>query len=265
MRGYTLVLHSGNIQLNKRLEGDLMHFFLKLLMPVFVAFMSFSNVMAADNELKQAKESITARFAGLPADNISSSPINGLYVVSMPPRLFYISADAKYVIDGDMIDIALNENVTQPLRSKVRMDAIDGLGVDSMIVFAPEKAKHIITVFTDIDCGYCRKLHNSIADYNKLGIEIRYLAYPRAGLESESYNKAVSVWCAKDRKDAMTRAKNDQSVESKVCDSPVASHFKLGNLMGVQGTPALVMENGQIIPGYVPPDRLLAILDNGKK
>ena len=242
-----------------------MRFFLKLLMAATLAYMSFSAVMAADTGLKQAKESIIARFEGLPAENISSSPINGLYVVSMPPRLFYVSADAKYVIDGDMINIALNENVTQPLRSKVRMDAINSLGKDSMIIFEPEKVKHTITVFTDIDCGYCRKLHNAMAEYNKLGIEVRYLAYPRAGLKSESYNKAVSVWCAKDQKDAMTRAKNNQPVDSKPCDAPVASHFKLATMMGVRGTPALVMADGQIIPGYVPPDRLLAILDKGTK
>ena len=242
-----------------------MHFFLKLLMSVLVACLSFSTVMAADSGLKQAKESITARFQGLPADNISSSPINGLYVVSMPPRLFYISADAKYVIDGDMINIALNENMTQPLRSKVRMDAVNNLGDDSMIIFSPEKVKHTITVFTDIDCGYCRKLHSAMDEYNKLGIEVRYLAYPRAGVGSESYNKAVSVWCAKDRKEAMNQAKNNQSVESKTCDSPVAGHFKLGTMRGVRGPPALVLANGQIVPGYVPPDRLSAMLDNAMK
>ena len=156
----------------------------------------------------------------------------------------------------------INENVTQPLRSKVRMDAINNLGEDSMIVFSPEKVKHTITVFTDIDCGYCRKLHNEMAEYNKHGIEVRYMAYPRAGIDSDSYKKAVSVWCAEDRKAAMTRAKNGDSVTEKNCDNPVAEQFKLGSMMGVRGTPALVLENGQIAPGYIPAARLAGILNN---
>jgi len=143
------------------------------------------------------------------------------------------------------------------------MAAIDKLGEDSMIIFSPKngKVKHTITVFTDIDCGYCRKLHSAIDEYNELGIRVRYLAYPRAGIGSASYDKAVAVWCAKDRKKAMTQAKNNQSVNSGKCANPVAEHFEMGSKIGVRGTPALVLESGQLVPGYVPPQRLAAILE----
>lgn len=230
----------------------------------FSLFSGVSPAIAEDAELKSARQMISARFQGVTVENIQPSPVKGLYVVSVPPRLFYVSADAKYVINGDMIDMAMNQNVTQPLRSKVRMDAITNLGEDSMIVFAPEKVKHTITVFTDIDCGYCRKLHNEMAEYNKHGIKVRYLAYPRAGIDSEAYNKAVSVWCADDRKDAMTKAKNNQDVPPKTCDNPVAEQYKLGEMMGIRGTPALVLDDGQVAPGYIPAARLASILDSRK-
>ena len=140
-------------------------------------------------------------------------------------------------------------------------EAIDDLGEDSMIVFAPKKVNHTVTVFTDIDCGYCRRLHTDMAGYNDKGIRIRYLFYPRAGIGSESYNKAVSVWCADDRKQAMTQAKAGQPVAPKTCENPVDEHYALGQAMRLQGTPALILESGETVPGYVPPDKLRQALD----
>ena len=232
---------------------------------IFLVFVSLFLVLPTtgiSGGLETARKAISVKL-GVPAENIETSPVANLYLVSIPPRLLYVSADGKYVINGDMIDVARNTNITEGLRGKVRMAAINNLGEDSMIVFTPKngKVKHTITVFTDIDCGYCRKLHNSIDEYNALGIQVRYLAYPRAGIGSGSYDKAVAVWCAKDRKKAMTQAKNNQSVNSEKCVNPVAKHFEIGTKIGVRGTPALVLESGQLVPGYVPPQRLAAILD----
>ncbi len=229
---------------------------------IFVSFLLASPTIAVSDDLETARKVISAKL-GVPAENIQTSPMPHLYLVSIPPRLFYASADGRYILNGDMINVATNTNITQGLRGKARMAAIDELGEASMIVFSPKngKVKHTISVFTDIDCGYCRKLHNAIDEYNELGIRVRYLAYPRAGIGSGSYDKAVAVWCAKDRKKAMTQAKNNESVKSAKCDNPVADHFKMGTMIGVRGTPALVLESGQLVPGYVPPQRLAAILD----
>ena len=130
-----------------------------------------------------------------------------------------------------------------------------------MIIYEPKKTEHTLTVFTDIDCGYCRKLHQQIAEYNALGIRIRYMAFPRAGIDSESYNKTVDVWCAKDRKQALTDAKNGKEVTSESCNSPIQAQYELGRRLGVTGTPALFLESGEMLPGYVPPKRLKEILD----
>ncbi len=239
-----------------------MRIFSRSIFMLFISSLLALPAIAASSDLEQARKAISAQL-GVPAKNIQTSPVANLYLVSIPPRLFYISGDGQYVIDGDMIDVAKKTNVTQSLRSKARLQAINDLGEDSMIIFSPEKdkVKHTITVFTDIDCGYCRKLHSAINEYNAKGIRVRYLAYPRAGIGSGSYDKAVAVWCAKDRKKAMTLAKNDKPVTSNKCDNPVADHFRMGGMVGVRGTPALILDNGRLVPGYVPPARLAAILD----
>ncbi len=241
-----------------------MRLFSKSVFIILVSSLFTLSAMAANRDLEKVRRTLSVQL-GVPAKNIQSTPVSNLYLVSIPPRLFYISGDGKYVIDGDMIDVATKANVTEALRGKARLQAINNMGEGSMIIFSPKKGKvkNTITVFTDIDCPYCQKLHRDISKYNALGIRVRYLAYPRAGIGSSSYDKAVAVWCANDRKKAMTLAfaGNGQAVKGKKCDSPVAAEFRLGNMVGVRGTPSLVLDNGQMVPGYVPPKRLAAILD----
>ena len=203
---------------------------------------------------------------GEKVESITASAIPGLYEVLVPPKLFYMSADGRYLLTGDLIDLHDKINLSSDKRAEARISAVNNVGESDMIVFSPKPkdVKHTITVFTDIDCGYCRKLHSEIASYNKLGIKVRYMAYPRAGIGSPSYDKAVAVWCADDKAKAMTTAKSGGKVAKKDCDNPVAKEFQLGQELGVNGTPALMLENGQIYPGYAPADKLIAILDQLK-
>jgi thiol:disulfide interchange protein DsbC len=129
----------------------------------------------------------------------------------------------------------------------------------SMIVYKAENEKHVLSVFTDIDCVYCRKLHQEMAQMNELGITVRYLAFPRAGLNSPSYDKAVSVWCAGDRNAAMDSAKGSGQIEAIKCDAPVAMHMQVARQLGVNSTPSLVLEDGRLQPGYAPPKQLLSL------
>ena len=132
-----------------------------------------------------------------------------------------------------------------------------------MIVFAPEETKYTVTVFTDVDCLYCAKLHREMAALNDYGIKVRYLAFPRAGIHSETYNKMVSVWCADDTQKAMTQAKLNRRVEPKQCKNPVKDHYNMGQLVGVNGTPTMIFDNGELYPGYIPPETLLQALRAG--
>lgn len=220
-----------------------------------------AQTIAADEKLEKARSNIQKYLSGIPDKNIQLSPIKGLYKVLMPPRVFYISEDGQYAVDGDVVDLKNGINITQLEREKSMVSAINSTGEDTMIIYKAKNSKHTISVFTDIDCGYCRKLHQAVPEYNKLGITVRYLAYPRAGVGSASYKKAVSAWCADDRRAALTKAKSGIKLPEKNCENPVEQHHQLGNMIGISGTPAIVLDNGKLIPGFVPPARLITILD----
>jgi len=225
------------------------------------SFLMMTLSYAGDPNLETARKNITKHFNGLDPKNIVASPIPGLYQVMMPPRLYYASLDGRYVVDGDLIDMKTRTNLSQAHRNQSISAAINEMGEDSMIIFGDKSLKHTVTVFTDIDCGYCRKLHHEVNKYNELGIRIRYMAYPRAGLGSESFKKAEAVWCSKDKAKAMTQAKNDVSVKSDKCANPVAQQYALGNKIGIRGTPAVVLEDGTIVPGYIPAKSLSDALE----
>lgn len=202
----------------------------------------------------------TAR-ADLPAMKIIDSEMPGIYEITMAGgSTLYASKDGKYFISGDLYQIANNGfvNVKEVRLKPQRKIAIDAIDEKEMLVYSPpkDKVKATITVFTDIDCGYCRKLHQEVPELNRLGIAVRYLAYPRAGIHSESYNKAVSAWCADNPTEALTRAKSGQTIPTKTCDNPVAKHYSLGGDIGVTGTPAVIYEDGTLQPGYVPAKEL---------
>ncbi len=194
-------------------------------------------------------------------DEIGPAPIPGLYEVRVGPTLLYVSADGKFLIEGDIYDIEQKLNLTEAKRKGARAQAVEGLGEENMMVFSPENPKHTITVFTDIECGYCRKLHREMGQYNDAGIKIRYLMYPRAGVRSEAYTKAVSSWCADDPKAALTKAKQGQPIEERNCPNPILQHMAMGEALGVTGTPTIVLDDGEVIPGYVPAARLSRMLD----
>lgn len=200
---------------------------------------------------------------GLKADDVRPSPVAGLYEVNLGGQIAYVSADGNFLISGDMFDINSRTNVTETHRVDVRMKALSKVKEDDMIVFSPTGAvKHTITVFTDVDCAYCRKLHSEISELNKLGIRVRYLAYPRSGPGTESWFKAQAVWCAKDRQDAITRAKRGEEPKQASCNSKaVEKEYALGETVGVHGTPAIITDKGEYIGGYLPPQKLLAALD----
>lgn len=220
-----------------------------------------ANADEAQGVEERIKASLKMMLPNLEPDSIRKTEVAGLYEIMFGPRLIYVTEDGRYLIQGSILDLETRENITEPRIAQAKLAAVNALGEDNMLIFGPKDAKHTITVFTDIDCGYCRKLHSEIADYNAEGIRIRYLLYPRAGKGSESYNKAVSSWCADDRKAALTKAKSGIDIEAKTCDNPIDQHMKIGQQMGVRGTPALLLEDGELVPGYIPPKKLAQALN----
>ncbi len=213
------------------------------------------------SESQTIREALAKVLPDAKPTSVQPTPIDGLFQVEIGPQVMYMTGDGRYLIDGAIVDLQTRENLAETAQNEARRRTLSALGEDQMIAFEAPNARHEITVFTDIDCGYCRKLHQQIDAYAAQGISVRYLFYPRTGVGSPSYDKAVSVWCADDRHQAMTEAKNGNPIPSKTCHHPVDRHMELGELMGIRGTPAIVLDNGQMVPGFVEPKRLAQVLE----
>lgn len=232
---------------------------------LFTLCVSFLAVATAqDADIEGLRKTIAKLVPGVAPDSIKSTPIPGLYEVIFGSDMVYVNSDGRYLLQGSLIDVQTRENLTENTLGEIRLKVLDSIDDDQLVIFEPENFKHTVTVFTDIDCGYCRKLHSEMAELNELGIRIRYAFYPRSGLNTPSYDKAVSVWCADDRNMAMTRAKSGQPVDPRICDNPVRDHMSVADVIGVRGTPYMVTEYGQKMPGYIPAVDLLSMLEEEK-
>ena len=225
------------------------------------ALLVVSVASAAEPDYSVVEEQMRALAPQAKSIAISETPIAGLLMVQINGDIVYATADGKYLIQGRVVDMATREDLTEGAKSEVRRELLASVDGSKQITFAPDKPAYDLMVFTDIDCGYCRKLHAQIAEYNQQGIAIHYMSFPRAGVGSLSYEKAVSVWCAKDPRAALTKAKLGEEPEPAQCDNPIADQYQLGLDLGVSGTPSLLTADGQMIPGYVPPDQLRERLD----
>ncbi|MGB7386558.1 bifunctional protein-disulfide isomerase/oxidoreductase DsbC [Pseudomonas neustonica] len=204
----------------------------------------------------------------VPVSAISETPVDGLYQVQLETgRVLYATADGKYFMQGTLIDVNDGQprNLTSVAEASGIAQVLDRVDASDMVVFAPEEPKTHVTVFTDVDCGYCRKLHSEVEQLNNLGIEVRYMAFPRGGMQSPAAQVMQSVWCADNRQQAMTSAKQGKTVEEKTCANPVAQEYELGKQLGVQGTPAIFLANGVMIPGYQPAQQLATIALENKE
>ena len=223
--------------------------------------LTLSVAQADENAIRQE---LAKAMPSVKVGSVKPSEINGLYEVTVGGNIVYVSDDAKYLIQGHLIDVAARTDLTEAKLGGTRKQALEKLGVDKMIVFKPKTSKYTVSIFTDIDCGYCRKLHSEIDQYMAEGITIQYLFFPRAGKGSDSYHKAISVWCADDRKAALTAAKKGDTPPAKTCDNPVDEHMQLAEEFEVKGTPMIVTEKGNIFPGYLPAKQLAEALADEK-
>jgi thiol:disulfide interchange protein DsbC len=223
---------------------------------------------AADAQGDAGKDPRVALLKRLPPgsklEDIHPSPIPGIYQLTQGADISYLTEDGKYFIDGNVYDMESRANLTEALRTQARVALIGAVPESEMVIFAPDKPRYTITVFTDVDCGYCRKLHSQIAEINRLGVKVRYVFFPRTGPGTESWHKAEAVWCSANRNEALTRAKAGAALDlTKTCGvTPVAREYALGESIGVRGTPAIVTENGNLIAGYLPPQELVEEIKN---
>ncbi len=232
---------------------------------IFLFGFFFSSSVLADNSInEELKAAISNFLPDVEIDSIQPTPIKGLYQVVIGPDIIYMTQDGAYVIKGEILDINQRKNLTEDVRADGRVKLLNDINKDEYIEFVAKDAQDAIYVFTDIDCAYCRKLHRDVPELNARGISVRYLAYPRAGVDSAVGQEMSRVWCAENRQEALTAAKNRESIEAEACDDPVAKQYALGRKLGVRGTPSIYLQNGRNLPGYLPPDEIAKQLKNSK-
>lgn len=219
-----------------------------------------------DPQLAQVRAKVSAAIDFIDPQDINSSPVKGWYTIQKGSFLAYVSADGRHLIQGDLFDLETRVNLSERSRTDARRELVGSLEDKDAIMFSPAEVKHSVTVFTDIDCTYCRKLHAQIDEYLSLGIAVRYVLYPRNGPASRAWSTSEDVLCASDRGRALTAAKLDQKFETSKCDtSMLTRHFTLGQDIGLNGTPAIVLEDGTLIGGYLPPATLNTRLESATR
>lgn len=216
-----------------------------------------AQVKAPTAEYDQVRQQFSQ--LNLKVNSVADAPMAGLLQVFTDRGLFFTTKDGQYFIEGNIYDLTnkvlVNDAQMRPyIQQKVAESKND------VIEYTAKNEKYVINVFTDPTCGYCRKLHNEMQEYNDAGITVRYLAFPRGGLDSETYLQMQHIWCAKDSRSALSAAKEGKSVKPAMCNNPVKAQYELGQSFGVSGTPAIILPSGRLIPGYQPVKALLAQL-----
>jgi len=216
---------------------------------------------AGNAEEDKIRAAIFALVPDAKIESLRPSAMPGVYEALVGGNEVYVSTDGKFLLAGALWDVPGKTNLTEVSRAVRRQRELEAIKPEQRIVFAAERPAHRITVFTDLDCGFCRKLHENVQAYNDAGISVEYVLFPRGGLDSPSYNAAVSVWCADDRKQALTLAKRSDPVTPKICPNPIREEFAIGQRIGIGSTPSIVTEDGRLLLGYIEPQQLLAQID----
>lgn len=231
----------------------------KLFLSIFIAGGTLAPALATGPDAA-FKEQLGRALPNTTIRAVRPTAIPGFYEVEVENQLVYVSTDGKYMLLGDVVDLKTRTNLTETWREQTAVRLLDEMGDKQMIVMGPAKPKRTITVFTDVDCPYCAKLHREVPELTKQGVKVRYLLFPRGGVGSETYRRSVAVWCAADRVKAVGIAKERGTLDMKTCTNPVEAHYKLGEQLGVNGTPTIYLDDGKKLGGYVPAPRLLSIL-----
>ena len=236
---------------------------MKILLLIFILILTLN--AKSDEQLISSKINEVLP-EGMSVQSVKKSQLENIYIVDIGDlQPIYASKNGEFFFYGELYAINQNrlKNTTKDEINLKRKSILDlALTKSDFISFKSNNEKYKVTIFTDVDCGYCRKFHNEINDFNNLGITVNYVAFPRSGLASDSYNKVVTAWCSADPKDTLTKMKQGEDLQISLCqDHPVEKHFLLGQKIGITGTPAIIKSNGELLPGYLPPEELLTRLN----
>ena len=229
----------------------------KILILAASCFALTAQASSVATDTKQVRAELAKMMPAASSAVITETPAENVFQVEVQGNFYYAYVDGDHILFGDLLNTKEKINLGQEQKAQRISDTIANVSTDKMIVYGPKDAKRHITVFTDIDCGYCRKLHQEVPQLNEAGIQVRYLAFPRAGVGSNSHKKYVSVWCNADQQSALTDAKAGKDVPAASCENPVAETYQLGQDVGVEGTPTIIFDDGSMTPGYIPSANLI--------
>jgi thiol:disulfide interchange protein DsbC len=219
----------------------------------------------AESTLAQIEAKIAERLPGIAISSLDNTPIPGLYELVSDGQIYYVDESAEYLVDGNLIRLGDRANLTDSRLGGIHLSLIEAIGEENMLIYEPEKpSTRSITVFTDISCGYCRRLHAELHNLLDSGVRVRYLLFPRAGLGSQGYKDLESVWCADNPQEAMTNAKAGGEIEPKSCPNPIEQHVALAERLGLRGTPLIYTDGGQKIPGYREASALASLVKSSE-
>ncbi|MBP7900566.1 MAG: DsbC family protein [Gammaproteobacteria bacterium] len=239
---------------------------MKLAWLAMASWVLSNGVMA--NSMDEVKQRLVAQIPELADAKVSATPIPGLFSVQQGAFVFYSSADGQYVLRGDLLSLSDKRNLTEEAQQAFRVASLSRLSDKDTINYNPEKGKatHRITVFTDVDCPYCHQMHQMLPKLLDSGIAVRYVMYPRAGIDSPSYHKTVHAWCQRANKQELDQMMKGGSAPAKLssCVNPIKQQFELANELGLQGTPSIILADGSLIPGLAPLDELVRLVKSSK-
>lgn len=210
-------------------------------------------VVASDADLKKQLERMGATEV-----TISNSPLSGFKMATSNEGVVYISQDGRYVIQGKIFE--LKDGRAVDITNQGLLAELNSYS-NEMIVYPAKNEKHVITVFMDITCHYCHLLHKQIKEYNDLGITIRYLAFPRGGMNTQTAKQMETIWTSTDKVKALNDAENGNLPTQLKTPNIVKKHYQLGIKFGVTGTPNMVTSDGELIGGYIEPKELAKMLN----
>lgn len=219
---------------------------------------SFEEV--SENVIEMLRQRLDAVLGGVPIKSITASPVPGVYQAAFAGQVLYITADGRFVFAGDLIDLETQVNLTEQAKTQDQLQQLQAVAKEDMVVFPAKIQRRELWVFTDIDCPYCRRLHQEVPELNRNGITVNYLFFPRSGPDTPSFQKAVNVWCAKDRQAAMNEAKNQKPLPNLSCENKILEQYNLSQALGVTGTPYMLGDNGRAIPGFAPAAEIIKSL-----
>ncbi len=236
------------------------------ILSIFLFGSSFPSLLWAEDDVELLRSALKEKMPTLQIDEISATPVPGILEFISEGQIYYLTPDARYMFEGELINLESRINLTEKRKGKVHMASINAMNEESMLVFKPKgkNTEREITVFTDTSCPYCSKFHSEIDQIINAGIKVRYLLYPRAGVGSSAYENLQSVWCADDQQAAMTAAKRGDKIEKKTCENAIAQHIELARKVGLRGTPLIYLDSGEIINGYRPANQIVPLIEKSE-